>query len=558
MRCSSFQVRTASRLLTLLAACVCTLALAGCWTKHKADPARLLASPQYPSASAWPPRDRNAVLPLLAATKVEVLEPVSTTQVRKEAAFPLSNPDSAAHKSTTQAATSRVARISVRPSAKCGYAAMHGDVLLRLYERDPVIPAPKDAKIDLADVYGFVPNGRIATSRSFEDPLNKLTEENYNGPYVALVDLLHKARVLFEVSADALINKPEAGVPIYIPPPTPNQSRYKGILIHLQSLAPNPFEPRVLEEFRSRGWCVVDIATQSTVLPPITNETQTLANISKQLKAARASDDAALAKIFDSGFEGKPAALIAGLIGEYQQQSTKTRSKVAKEIAKAQSARAFRIPCSNPTDAQVEEVGKAIALQVDNSIAGNAYALEAVLDYIQHQRPDLASLPRVVAGFSAGALITPTGIARVRERFPIAAVVMVGGGVDMFYMSQESTLTDGGLKVLCESNPPNSTREVRPSPTLLERVHNAYLRNSKLDPIYTAAALRGIPVLQVHASWDQWVPYEAGEALWEQLGRPERWDLTGLPPLSGHLALFYLVPGKRKDIADWVERAVFP
>lgn len=440
---------------------------------------------------------------------------------------------------------------------------MHGDVLLRLYARDPIIPSPKDAHIDLVDVYGFVPNGRIATSRSFEDPLSKLAEENVNGPYVALVDLLHKERVPFEVSADALICKPEAGVPICIPPAlnstTTNgtPAKYKGVLIHLQSIAPNPFEPKVLAEFKNRGWCVVDIATQSTVLPPLSNEVETVARISSRIKAARESDDRELARIFQAGFNDMPPATIARLIGEYQRRSAKTRTQIARDIAKAQSARAFRIPCSTtPTDEQIDSIGKAIAFQVDNSLAGNAYALEAILDYLEQHRPDLAGLPRVVAGFSAGALVTPSGIARLRGRFPISAVVLVGGGVDMFYMSQESTLTDGGLKILCE-NKPGDTHEVRPSRTIHERIHNSYLRQTKLDPIYTTAALRGIPVLQIHASADEWVPHKAGEALWEQLGRPERWDLSALPPFGGHLALFYLLPGKRRDIANWVERTVF-
>ncbi len=556
--------RTAYRLLAM-----CLLGagfISGCWTKHTANPARLTAAPEYPPANAWPPRRRDAMLPLLAATTVEKLEPTqpptSPATIRKAAPFALAKIDSSPAKTAATPSTQRIARISVVPSNKCGYAAMHGDVLLRLFERDPIIPSEKDRNIDLVNVYGFIPNGRIATSRSFEDPLGRLADENYKGPYIAMLDLLHKERVPFEVSADALISKPEAGVPICIPPApdsanTSPTTRYKGVLIHLQSLAPNPFEPRVLEEFRKRGWCVVDIATQTTVLPPLVNEAQTLARISDGIKKAQALDDQQLAKIFDSGFDDMPPIVIAGLIGEYQKRAAKTRTKIAKDIAKAQAARAFRIPCNtSPTDDEVDEVAKGIAFQVDNSIAGNAYALEAVLDYLHHQRPDLANLPRVIAGFSAGALVTPTGVARVRERFPISAVVLVGGGVDMFYMSQESTLTDGGLKILCEEKP-GSTREVRPTPALLERIHNAYLRHTKLDPIYTTSALRGIPVLQVHAAWDEWVPYEAGEALWEQLDRPERWDLSSLPPLSGHLALFYLLPGKRQDIANWVEKTVF-
>lgn len=447
-------------------------------------------------------------------------------------------------------------RFSIRQDTKCVYAGMHGDVLVRLFEDDPGVGVNRRGE-DLADTYGFVPNGRVATSRSLCDPLAKLMEENINGPYLALLEVLRRKRAPIEVSMEAMDAKLGVGVPIYIPPlgGRTASAKYKGVLIHLQSLAPNRFEPRVVDEFRRRGWCVVDIATQSTVLPPLAKREETIERLSKLVKEAQEADERELTRLFEGGFEGMNAAAFATMPSGYSKRTSAAHERVARAIGGAQSQRAFRI-APDASNAQVEDVGREIAFQVDNSLAGNAYALESVLDYLETRRPDLAGLPRVIAGFSAGALVTPSGVARVRERFPIAACVLIGGGVDMFYMSQESTLTDGGLTVRCVRDD-NDITGSRPDRKLLERVHNSYLRQSKLDPIYTASALRGVPVLQLHAAWDEWVPHKAGEALWEQLGRPERWELDSLPPLGGHLALFWLLPGKRAEIADWVERAVF-
>jgi hypothetical protein len=57
-----------------------------------------------------------------------------------------------------------------------------------------------------------------------------------------------------------------------------------------------------------------------------------------------------------------------------------------------------------------------------------------------------------------------------------------------------------------------------------------------------------MPVLQLHARFDNWVPSEGGELLWEALGRPERWDAR-----LGHLSMFFVLPWKAADIADWLE-----
>jgi fermentation-respiration switch protein FrsA (DUF1100 family) len=109
---------------------------------------------------------------------------------------------------------------------------------------------------------------------------------------------------------------------------------------------------------------------------------------------------------------------------------------------------------------------------------------------------------------------------------------------------------------MLESRPPNPGENVRridrpnrPSAELVGKLGKRYLELCQLDPYHTAAALRGMPVLQVHAIWDTWVPADLGDLLYERLGKPDQLWHTG-----GHGMLFYFLPGQASWIADWVER----
>ena len=73
----------------------------------------------------------------------------------------------------------------------------------------------------------------------------------------------------------------------------------------------------------------------------------------------------------------------------------------------------------------------------------------------------------------------------------------------------------------------------------LARFVEPVLRESQLDPYHTAGAIRELPVLMLHARYDQIVPASAGELLYQRLGQPERWSFA-----SGHLGLFMLLPFK--------------
>jgi acetyl esterase/lipase len=212
--------------------------------------------------------------------------------------------------------------------------------------------------------------------------------------------------------------------------------------------------------------------------------------------------------------------------------------EVQKRLAKLKSG-GFQ----TKNDADLPGVAKAIASEVDEALAGAAYAAQAILEYVNEARPDLQGIPVVVMGFSAGALAAPTVAARIHDR--IDAVVLIGGGCDLFRISQESVFTNGGIVLLSgEEKAPKST---------VEKLDKLYLEDSKLDPYYTAPLIADLPVLQLHASSDTWVPCATGEMLYERLNHPELLTIRG-----GHEYLFYFLPGRKSFIADWVERVSAP
>lgn len=193
------------------------------------------------------------------------------------------------------------------------------------------------------------------------------------------------------------------------------------------------------------------------------------------------------------------------------------------------------------TEAELEAVAGELAAMSDDCQAEMAYAAEAAVDYLWETRPALRGTPVVVTGFSAGSLTGCTIAARLGGR--VAAVVLAGSGSNVAHIVQTSDLTNGGVNIA------RGGQRVRGS--LAGLVSGRYLVKSRLDPYHTAAQLRRVPTLLIHASADDIVPADTGEELYERLGRPERWVVTG-----GHRTLFLRLGTLAEQIAAWVDRAV--
>jgi predicted esterase len=197
------------------------------------------------------------------------------------------------------------------------------------------------------------------------------------------------------------------------------------------------------------------------------------------------------------------------------------------------------------TDEELDAAAKKIALLADEGLAEEAFAVQATMEYIKKERPDLARGPFVIMGFSLGALCTPAVYARLQETMPgeIKAAVLVGGGVNLLDITMRASLP--GLELQINWGPGRGGEADK------AKFVQRYLDHARLDPYHTAPLLRQIPVLQMHAQMDKIVPADTGEQLYELLGRPDRINFLG-----GHELLFYFMANQKDRVRDWLSKNV--
>lgn len=477
-------------------------------------------------AEAWPRRDPLQLVRILEATPEEL------TRYRVRAGVEAS--------SLTEEERTRVSEVRRRVL----YKGIHGMSLLRIYERAATDGADKFSDRFAEQVTGFVPNATLMSSRTLAAVRDAAARNAQTAPEGSI---LIPAEIAAQARAEPPRIEPDptegeamlfAGKPARVPLPEPGRA-WRGVLIHFQSIAGNGYEPRVLDEFRRRGWAVFDLATESGIRPPLRPESAALvrslrgralllwnemqADANRRFPIDTAADEATMRRQSERQLR-------------FMQSHPKRREWERLTVrANDLAAGDFRV-CG-----EVEAIAAAaqIAAGIDEALAGNAYAAEAIVHYVKTAREDLHELPIAMIGFSAGALTTPTAAARVKES--LCAVVIIGGGANLFMLSQESVFTDGGVRLRCG--------EGKPARGLVELMSAEYLRASRLDPYWTAPVISDLPLLQVHATRDDWVPAKGGELLWERLGRPDRLTMSG-----GHEQLFYFLPGRAALIADWVEK----
>lgn len=500
--------------LFALACALCTLT--GCWSYWPSGEMRYAdAAASSVPTDAWPSRDIDRIRPLYEGTPaehrpfrvVDGIDPATLTEDEKH--------------------------ILSLSGWKIRYKGIHGNFLLRVFEPLQTEPSANPEQLNERLSENFLPNARAVSSRTLDamergrellkelDPPSTIT----NAPLVSSIPIGRRPKIAYIPDTTFL----DAGKPLRVPMPEELAHPVRGVVIHFLAIGANEFEPRVMSEFRRRGWAVFDISTESFVETPVPDDWK------PEIKRLGIEADAIYARM-TSG-DGPPGRPYFGGRGNLVSHPLYGQWKQLMSRRATLRAGAFQA-CG---DEALPGVAKDIAARIDQALAGNAYAVEMLLDYIDTQRPELAGLPVVMIGFSAGALTTPTAAARVRDR--IDAVVLIGGGANLFELSQDSVFTDGGVTVRCGEDKLRKEQ--------IDRLSDLYLGASKLDPYHTAPLLRALPVLQVHARSDDWVPARGGELLWNRLGKPDRLDIS-----AGHQLLFYLLPGKAKFIADWVDQAV--
>lgn len=391
--------------------------------------------------------------------------------------------------------------------------------LLRIY-RMPEPEADEVTRGFAALLGDFHPNGSFVSSYylsapTFQDWLasERQTRAAMALPPGAAPGSLHRSNLSAEIAL-------EGGVEFQLP--EPGASGRRGLILHYSALITNEYEKRFLDQLRERGWAVIDFGTWSGVRAP--RDPKAVTRL-PDLEARRRSLQQRI-------HERTVAALTQAELDPILQELDTTSSEASR------IRRGWFTACA-PDDA--ENVGEAIANAADDAFAENAYAAEAVLDYINARRPDIPTSPLVVIGFSAGALASPAVAVRLGPR--VDAVVIVGGGADLMTISRTTTQRGAAIKVLCDEQPVDDA--------LYAAIDAAYLRHTRLDPYALSPLLTHTPILMVHANDDITVPAATGETLYERLGRPDRLNFAG-----DHFKLFYFIPGQAGRVAEWLDRQV--
>ncbi len=195
---------------------------------------------------------------------------------------------------------------------------------------------------------------------------------------------------------------------------------------------------------------------------------------------------------------------------------------------------------------QMVRVAGKVARMNDDRVAEGAYATKAAVDYLFTKRSNLIDKPVILLGMSGGAMMLPTVYAYAPDHYD--AAVLIAGGANFLQISLDSNYKSW-IDAITFDFDPRSDRAGKITGEHRENFLGDYLKESKLDAYHTATEMADVPVLMLHASFDQAVPSSTGELLYRQLGQPERWTY----PLS-HELIFAGLPTQVARIDKWIAK----
>ena len=382
----------------------------GCWSYRPTTRPVAVARVPGPDISTWPTRDIEPLKPILEKTPPEVVYFGLVEGVDRETL-------SADENNLLDNARTRV-----------HYKGIHGLSLLRIFDWKPKPRVSETTSPDerFSDLFGpgFPANARTISSRTLsaaDDARNQEARLAVPAPKEPQLPIAAPVRPPSEQRGHGRVSMRvlpipydqnlhlESGKPIRIPP-IKKVGEYKGLVLHFQAISYNEFEPRVLEEFERRGWAVIDISTESSTQPPMSDEQI------EQYKKSLASDYQILAQIYadkakEFALENAPSSSDGEAVSDWVRKFNTYDSKhpLYPKYAKQRSATAkLRAGSFQACEgADLDLVARQIAARVDQALAGNAYAAQTCLEYALTQRPDLQDIPVVMVGFRSTAILVP-------------------------------------------------------------------------------------------------------------------------------------------------------
>tara|TARA_R110000868_G_scaffold226872_1_gene479679 strand:- start:191718 stop:193055 length:1338 start_codon:yes stop_codon:yes gene_type:complete len=193
-------------------------------------------------------------------------------------------------------------------------------------------------------------------------------------------------------------------------------------------------------------------------------------------------------------------------------------------------------------------IAQRIAEMFDTRTAEAAYASSAAMHFVHEKYPDDAEKPVVLLGMSGGAMILPTVYAFDPSLY--SGGVLIAGGGNFLEINIRSNYAKWIDAIDLDADP--SEPEIQElEKAQLQELSNLYMTMSKLDSLHTAESMQGVPILMLHGSGDKAVPASTGDALFEALGKPERWVYP-----VGHELIFAGLPLQTTKIEKWVREQV--
>jgi len=190
------------------------------------------------------------------------------------------------------------------------------------------------------------------------------------------------------------------------------------------------------------------------------------------------------------------------------------------------------------------KISKQIAEMFDTRAAEAAYATSSALRFVHERFPESSAKPAVLFGMSGGAMILPSVYSFDPSLY--SAGVMIAGGGNFLEINTRSNYAKWIDAMDIDADP--SDEEIqKPEKKQLKELVDLYLAMSNLDSLHTAESMHGLPMLMLHGSSDKAVPASTGDALYEALGRPERWVYP-----VGHELIFAALPMQTPKIEKWI------
>ncbi len=188
----------------------------------------------------------------------------------------------------------------------------------------------------------------------------------------------------------------------------------------------------------------------------------------------------------------------------------------------------------------LEAAAHKVAAAIDAELAAHVTAVVKFVNDLPRTHKNLATLPRLLVGFSTGGAVLPAVAGRIDR---VAGAILVSTPANLLELTRRSERDDLGIAL--------SFGDVALSDKQSSWLSDLYLADSQLDPYRMAQFLWRVPVLMYHARFDRVVSTDLCEEMHLRLRRPDTMRVLGK-----HGFFLWHEDFDADEIRMWVDRVV--